>query len=69
MKLTRILALVLALCALLCGCKEERIVKCDRCGKELTIDADSNMTDEWIIFCNECELEAFGGTGVVAPAE
>lgn len=69
MKFIRILALVLALSALLLGCKDTRTVKCDRCGTELTIDADSNMTDDWIIFCHDCENEAFGGTGVVAPAE
>lgn len=28
---------------------------CDNCGKE--VKADNNMTEEWLIFCSDCEKE------------
>ena len=56
----------LALALLLSGCgKETRTITCDGCGAEIAVDADSNITDEWIVFCKTCEEEKFGGTGVV----
>ena len=51
-----VLALVIlsfVLCTVSCK-KETRQVTCDGCGKLVEIDADSNMTDEWILFCKEC---------------
>lgn len=54
-----IAALLLALATLglsACGA-ETRTVHCDRCGKEVRVEADSNITDDWIIFCKECEEE------------
>ena len=43
------------LSAILCGCNEKKkIVHCDKCNKEISIDADSNMDEDWIIFCDEC---------------
>ena len=55
-----VLALALLLAVLISACGKSaaatRIVHCDRCGKELTVDADSNMTDgSWIIYCPDCE--------------
>ena len=63
----KLLCVLLALAMLLlsgCG-KETRTITCDGCGQEITVDADSNITDEWIVFCQTCEQELFGGTGVV----
>lgn len=42
------------LSAILCGCNEKKIVHCDKCNKEISIDADSNLDEDWIIFCDEC---------------
>ncbi len=50
-------ALVLAVFS---GCAkpfETRIVHCDHCGKEISVPVDSNMTDEWILYCTDCEKE------------
>ena len=67
MTIRKLLCLVLVLMLLLPGCtKDQRTVTCDGCGAEITVDADSNITDEWILFCKTCETEKFGGTGVVA---
>ena len=55
-----LLAVMLLISAVCTGCgkpKETRIVHCDNCGKEIEIDADSNMTDEWILYCTDCEKE------------
>ena len=67
MKRTLLLCLLLTLLLLLGGCKKEtRVVHCDRCDAEIAVEADSNITEDWIVFCKTCELEAFGGTGVVS---
>ena len=61
----RILALVIVLALMLtlaaCG-GEKRIVHCDHCGDEVKIDADSNMEEDWIIYCGPCNEALFGGT-------
>ena len=60
-----LLALVLMLTLVACG---KRIVTCDHCGKDVEVQAKSNITDEWILYCSECEVELFGEDGLV-PAE
>lgn len=67
MKNIRLLALILALLVLLCGCKEDKIVHCDGCGCEITVEHDSNMDDSWIIYCHDCEIKFFGEDGIVQP--
>ena len=54
--LKRIFAMFLALILVfsLCACGGPTL-HCDRCGKEVT--GKSNMDEEWIIFCAECEEE------------
>lgn len=56
--LRRLLAVLFAaaLCVSLLGCVPTKTVHCDGCGKELKIAADSNMTEDWTIFCRECEV-------------
>jgi hypothetical protein len=63
----KLLCILLALgLLLLSGCrKETRTVACDGCGQEITLDTDSKITEDWIVFCKTCEQELFGGTGVV----
>jgi hypothetical protein len=63
----RILALVLALSMVLCGCGKKKTVSCDRCGAPQEVKADSNITDEWIVYCDECYTELFGEEGLVSP--
>lgn len=40
------------------GCGATKILHCDKCGAELEVEADSNMTEDWIILCEKCESEA-----------
>lgn len=60
----RFLALTLIALMLLSltACGEKRIVHCDHCGSEILIEADSNMEEDWIIYCGPCNEELFGGT-------
>ena len=58
-----LLALVLVLTLVACG---KRIVTCDGCGAEIEVKENSNITDEWILYCSKCETELFGPDGVVA---
>ena len=37
--------------------KSVKILHCDRCGREVEFDADSNMTEDWIIVCKECRKD------------
>lgn len=59
--------LVIALCmaAALCGCGEKTELHCDSCGKLVFADADSNMDEDWIIYCRDCEEALFGDNPVV----
>ena len=52
-RLLLIFALILLLALTACGAK--KIVHCDSCGREIEIDADSDMTEDWIILCSECK--------------
>ena len=61
------LALLLALLLLLSGCADPKTVTCDHCGAEITLNKGSNITDEWIVFCKECEENLFGENPVVSP--
>ena len=55
-KILLALLLVLSLLAL-SACGEKRIVHCDGCGKELQVNANSNMDEDWIILCEDCQKE------------
>ena len=37
------------------GCGKSRIVHCDGCGKEIAIEASSNIEESWIVFCDKCD--------------
>ena len=66
-----VLAVVLSLmAAFLCGCGKTaavRTVHCDHCGKELSVPEDSNMTDNWILYCTDCEKAL--GLDTIVPLE
>ena len=58
-KLCLILAFVLML-SVFVGCGKMKTLKCDGCGTEVEVKESSNMTDEWIIYCEKCNEEFFG---------
>lgn len=55
----KLLICILALAMLsLFGCRKDssaiKIIHCDGCGKEIEFPVDSNVTEDWIILCDEC---------------
>ena len=67
MKRFALLIALLVLLAVLTGCGEPKTVSCDHCGATIELTKDSNITDEWIVFCKTCEEELFGDNPVVSP--
>jgi len=65
-KLCIVLVLLLLLSAVT-GCGGKKEVTCDHCGATIELDKDSNITDEWIVFCKTCEEELFADNPVVSP--
>ena len=50
-----LLLIVLAAALLLVGCGATKTLHCDRCGREVRVSADSNMDEDWILYCRDCE--------------
>ena len=59
------LLLILAWLLTLVGCGT-RTVTCDGCGAEISVKENSNVTDEWTLFCSQCEKDLFGEDGIVS---
>ena len=59
-RIAAILLAILLLLAMLTACGASKIVHCDHCGEEVEIKADSNMEEDWIIYCAQCNEELFG---------
>lgn len=51
--------LALLLTRYLCSCSAKDLT-CDRCGKSVVVSESSNMEEDWIIYCAECNEELFG---------
>ena len=64
----KLLCLLLAamLFCMLVGCAT-KTVHCDACGEEITLTVNSNVEEDWIVFCKKCEEEHFGDNPVVSP--
>lgn len=52
--------LVISIFTLLAGCKGTKTLHCDSCNAEVVVKEDSNMTEDWIIYCESCNEELFG---------
>ena len=47
------------------ACGEPKVLHCDNCDAEVTVDASSNMEDDWSIYCEACNEELFGDDPVL----
>lgn len=65
--LKKVLVAILALCFLICfaGCGAKKTLHCDNCNKEVQVEEKSNMTEDWIIYCDACDQELFGDDSVL----
>ncbi len=69
-RLTVLPVVLILMAAVLCGCGKTaatRTVHCDHCGKEISVPEGSNMTEDWILYCTDCEKEL--GLDTIIPAE
>jgi len=48
------------------GCKK-KILHCDSCNAEISVKESSNMEEDWIIYCAECNEELFGNDPLLNP--
>ncbi len=42
------------------GCGQTKILHCDHCQTEVTVAEDSNMEEDWTVYCEECNEKLFG---------
>ncbi|MBQ3055208.1 MAG: hypothetical protein IJC88_03805 [Oscillospiraceae bacterium] len=49
------LIFALGLFVFVSGCGKTKILTCDGCGAQVEVSETSNMTDDWIVFCAECD--------------
>lgn len=52
-----IVLLLLCLLALVACGKPGKILHCDACGKEISVPADSDMEEDWILLCEDCRQQ------------
>ncbi len=60
MKKLSIILLVSFILLSLSACGKTKILHCDGCNREVKVKQDSNMEEDWIIYCEECNEEFFG---------
>ena len=54
------------LCTLLvaAACAKTKALTCDGCGTEVRVEESSNMEEDWIIYCEECNNTFFANDPV-----
>ena len=54
----KVILLLVVLCLLSCvSCAEKKVLHCDGCGIEIKVKSSSNMDEDWIIYCNDCNKD------------
>lgn len=48
--------LIAALMLILAGCAT-KVLHCDKCNSEVKVQENSNMEEDWAIFCESCNEE------------
>jgi len=59
-------AILAAALLIFAGCTP-KLLTCDNCGKEVKVPSNSNMEEDWIIYCEECNEELFAGDPLLDP--
>lgn len=65
MKKLLCILLVLSFIFVMTGCGEKKVLHCDKCGKEIEVKASSNMEEDWIIYCEDCNAEIIGNDPII----
>lgn len=59
-KFIGIIFVVVCVFLVMTGCGKTKTLHCDNCNKEVEVKEKSNMTEDWIIYCETCNEELFG---------
>ena len=57
--------LVVSLIFVMVGCGATKELHCDKCGKVINVKESSNMEEDWIIYCEDCNAEIFGDDPII----
>lgn len=57
MKKRWIIAAILGALLLLSSCGATKTLHCDGCGKDVTVSESSNMEEDWLVYCEDCNEE------------
>ena len=60
------LIVLLLTALLLTACGEPKTVNCDSCGKPQRVEKGSNVSEDWIVYCDACYTKLFGKDGLVS---
>ncbi len=57
----KVLCFLAAACFLfsMAGCTKTKTLHCDKCNKEISVKEESDMNDDWGIYCKDCHEEIF----------
>ena len=50
-----IITLSVFMLLLMNACGKTKILHCDSCNKEVLVSESSNMEEDWIVLCQECD--------------
>ncbi len=64
MKRILLATLIITMLAGLSACIKTKTLHCDKCGIAVEVEEDSNMEEDWIIYCGPCNEELFGEDGL-----
>ena len=58
-------ALVVLMLFAVVGCGRTKILHCDHCNTEVEVKENSQMNEDWSIYCEKCNVELFGDDPVI----
>ena len=47
------------------ACAKKKKLHCDNCQKEVTVKESSDMQEDWLVYCGECNEKLFGDDPVL----
>ena len=59
MKKILLVVTTLLIIASLAGCGKTKILHCDGCNAEIEVAENSDITEDWILYCSTCEDDIF----------
>lgn len=51
------------------GCGRSKVLHCDHCNAEVEVKEDSNMNEDWAIYCESCNEKLFGNDPVLGTGD